>query len=919
MSRCLAFFVLLLSSIPFGLHAQYVNGLKAVPSDIGDVRLTWYENAGNQPEGYIVYWKYFGSTDLIQPLDSFAYQFNDYNYQHTYSISPSNSTNRMDTVLFVIRAYKNHQPTPDVAASSVVIYHGQTLSSSSKDTAYANVPFTYKYYFWRETFVPASVQSILSLEQAPPGMHIDTANYRVQWTPTAPGDYSFVIKAQTSKDTAKYKVERLSGIIHVLAQDLAPLYIVISSTPSSTASVAQQYRYQSAATLGGTKASQYTPSFYYRIESLDGTQYPTGMTVSSGGLVQWTPSASGHFGYVLRLRLKKDTTIQATQSCVVDVGTSLPTLKLTAFPGTTAKRHQLYDEQLQAMFVGDSTGLHLRYALDYGPSGMTVNDTTGHIQWTPLRNGYYEYRVRAYVLEHPEVNAPFANQVNVNNVGYYCSFIVLTLKNQFDGYVGGECTAWKIDEGSDTNQIAFSTHSADGYFVIPVPSGKYKLQLRDHSFDERWYGGNGDANTAEVLTLPCNDTVNLLTTVAVRKADTLSVHGTVRDRGGKSVSQASVQFFAYGEATSLAPLWSSEVVQTDTAGAYSAMLDSRFHYVALVTKEQDGYRPLYSGATGNFCESERFNPDASTPLDFVMQAAAPAHHMTIHSNTSSSTFGSIASTTVFFDLDSAKDADPVVSAPARGDESHDIINMAATHYAMLCIPTEHRHVPMFAATPAATLDWRQSSYGYSDESIDGRCDIVLSKELLQTDGMAHLYGKVLGPTQQGSEPIAGALIYVLDDADNVVGYGFSMRDGHYDIRNLPSGHFRLSIMKVSVKPYEATVQFNMMDMASVQQDYVLEIPVSVNDAQLPFNSCALRAWPSPCSDILHVELPAQSTDAQLVLRDMMGRVVLLSTVAASVDAHPYELHLADLPTASYRLELHTDTVNLYRAIVHVRE
>ncbi len=114
------------------------------------------------------------------------------------------------------------------------------------------------------------------------------------------------------------------------------------------------------------------------------TQNPSGMTInSSSGLINWTPGSNDSGTYSITVKVS-DGTNNVTQSYTLTVNdvsqsTGNPP-RITSFPSTIVKENQLYTYDVNATDPENNT---LTYSLNQSPTGMTINASTGLINWTP--------------------------------------------------------------------------------------------------------------------------------------------------------------------------------------------------------------------------------------------------------------------------------------------------------------------------------------------------------------------------------------------------------------------------------------------------------------------------------------------------------------------------------------------------------
>jgi VCBS repeat-containing protein len=158
------------------------------------------------------------------------------------------------------------------------------------------------------------------------------------------------------------------GLIAFLAVSPGPAAPVITSSPDANALVGVAWSYQVVATdpnPGDTLA--------YALDAA-----PPGMTISSGGLVAWTPDTAG--SYPVTVRATDPGGLSATQSFSLSVlAGNVPPL-ITSTPPTTGTQGVPYTYQATA--TDPNPGDTQAWSLDTAPAGMTIS-ATGLVAWTP--------------------------------------------------------------------------------------------------------------------------------------------------------------------------------------------------------------------------------------------------------------------------------------------------------------------------------------------------------------------------------------------------------------------------------------------------------------------------------------------------------------------------------------------------------
>ncbi len=168
---------------------------------------------------------------------------------------------------------------------------------------------------------------------------------------------------------------------------------VISSTPILGATVGAVYSYD----VNATDANGDTLTY-----SLDNA--PVGMGINGvSGLITWTPTSGQMGANPVTVRVADPKSLFATQSFILTVGFTAVAPVITSTPILAGKVGTAYRYDVDAT---DANGDSLTYRLVAPiPAGMTINQATGLISWTPSANGAFNVTVRV-----TDVGGLFAQQ-----------------------------------------------------------------------------------------------------------------------------------------------------------------------------------------------------------------------------------------------------------------------------------------------------------------------------------------------------------------------------------------------------------------------------------------------------------------------------------------------------------------------------
>ncbi|WP_146112090.1 MULTISPECIES: IPTL-CTERM sorting domain-containing protein [unclassified Brevundimonas] len=221
----------------------------------------------------------------------------------------------------------------------------------------------------------------------PPGLNL-SAGGGLTGTPTAGGSFNFTVTATDSATGAtRYTGSRSYGLT-VGAPNL-----LLDTTPLPSTSVGAAYSASVTATGG-------TLPYVYTIASGD---LPTGVTLSSAGVISGTPGASGTFNVTIKVRDSSTGTGPYEASHAYTLTVTPPTLSVSGFLGGAS----LYASYSGSVSANGGQGPY-SYVVSNGstPPGITLA-ADGAFSGTPTTTGSFTFSVTATDSTAGNVGGPY--------------------------------------------------------------------------------------------------------------------------------------------------------------------------------------------------------------------------------------------------------------------------------------------------------------------------------------------------------------------------------------------------------------------------------------------------------------------------------------------------------------------------------
>ncbi len=217
------------------------------------------------------------------------------------------------------------------------------------------------------------------LVAAPTGLTIEAVSGELRWTPTAEQDGNHVVRVRVT-DLGGLSVER--GFDLLVSDNHPPQ---ITSTPATTATIGAEYQYDVEASDADGDALSYGL-----------TQAPTGMQIDgSSGLIRWTPAAVASVDVEVRVLDSRGGFALQRYTLQVSGPVNHPPV-ITSTPSTSASPGRAYAYLIDAT---DPDNDVLSVLVPVKPAGMTLNEFTGQLMWTPTSAQLGTHAVQVQVID----------------------------------------------------------------------------------------------------------------------------------------------------------------------------------------------------------------------------------------------------------------------------------------------------------------------------------------------------------------------------------------------------------------------------------------------------------------------------------------------------------------------------------------
>jgi hypothetical protein len=242
---------------------------------------------------------------------------------------------------------------------------------------------------------------VFDLISAPPGMQISPGTGVIRWVPTeeeGPGVYtvSVVVSDALIQQPANWATLRTTNSFTITVRE-------VNVAPVVTVPESRSVNELEAVTLqaGATDLDAPTNTLTFSLLTA-----PEGMTIAQTGVISWTPSETqGGTTNIVRVVVADNnpgattgTSLRTTNSFTLTVREVNSAPIVTSITNQAVRFGFLWTNQVNAV-DNDLPANQLTYSVEEGPSGLTINPTTGALSWTPLEAQVGTHTVRVRVTD----------------------------------------------------------------------------------------------------------------------------------------------------------------------------------------------------------------------------------------------------------------------------------------------------------------------------------------------------------------------------------------------------------------------------------------------------------------------------------------------------------------------------------------
>ncbi len=596
-------------------------------------------------------------------------------------------------------------------------------------------------------------------------------------------------------------------------------------------------------------------------------------------------------------------------------------IEFTSHPDSIAYVSETYTYNVQA---SASNGDKIIYSLTSGcPPAMNINSETGKLTWKPAMQGLYPVLVKA----QSKTNATLFNLQSWNILVKKCrsfSCISGTINFRDGGIVDSGIVKIFSKPLLPNNEpvLLFSRNFIQGHFTIPLDEGTYLIRFEGNNFSGEWYEDANSWQDATPFNIGCGDSVTIDVKVDKNNPFTFyNVSGSVtKASDANPIAGARVWFIGKDKTSgekSEASTW------TGMNGKYQIKLPSNNLYIAFTTGND-----TTSGASSSYLT--QFYNLADNPSEAsVIELTADRNDINFILKEKPMIQNSLGGTLKDHDGNPIPGVNIIAFRikPDSVDSNNQFISRATVtdtngnfqingllpgYYILMLFEPERLAIPGYYSDSALVRSWREATRIFVGDNTDINNIVIIATRFpgVINKGKGTIRGVVTATVlssyksnhTEKFQPVAGAIVFALDQNNSTLNFTFSDNNGNYVISQMKHGKYKIFADKVGFNPYNENVILDS-DSSDVSNDITLS--PATTDVADSSTLTSLTIYPNPANNEINFVESGITGTINLSLYNSVGQLLMTTKFESAQSNGNYKLDISTLPAGFYYLRINS--------------
>jgi len=653
----------------------------------------------------------------------------------------------------------------------------------------------------------------------------------------------------------------------------------------------------------------YKGGFEYKIE-----RNPAGMTISDKGLIEWANPIVGTYVILVTSKMIDAPNSVAVREYKLIVTGGKTTFEIISKPKELACINKLYVYEAVAKVPVD--GGIVTWSLFNKIDGMSIDEKTGRLTWTPTKEGVYNAKIKATFIKGNDTLITYQSWTIVVKTNCEiiptppCSKIVGMLKDDNGNPIlTGKVKAIRLEK--DNGPSSYETFIRNGQWTLMVREGSYKIRFEGDGFNAEWFEDAIEMGNAKTIIAVCDKINEIVAKVTPKEKPILkAIEGMVKDSEGNPVPNAIVTIMMV-EANGGSKDGMKVTVKTNHKGQYRIEVPVGLTFIAMAMPNEalaKTHSHVYYDGKQNANEATRFTVTNAIEINFTLPKKAVFNNGLAVSLKDTNGVGIKGRVTLLPVSPNGKEPNKGAGISMETDSLGNALlkNIQPGIYVLQGIPFTRSYAPGFyTSTGFAAMTWKEGTKIEVGEVMitlvyDVRLRPVLGKRgAARVDGIVKGRGSMLkSDSPLAEESLTGALIYAMDENNDIADYAMTDNASTYAMVDLGQGKFTLMADMIDFEPSFGTVITDYVAALTVNSSITLgSTAMSADDRTISGDN----VYPNPASSLITVNGLEFNGPAKMQIYSAMG--IMISEFDIMIDGNTTSFDVNGLSSGSYMFRI----------------
>lgn len=655
----------------------------------------------------------------------------------------------------------------------------------------------------------------------------------------------------------------------------------------------------------------YKGGFGYKLE-----RAPAGMTISDNGKIEWANPIPGTYEIIVTAWMLEAPRSQAAKTFKVIVSGQNKSFEIISKPKEIACLNKLYVYEAVARVPGD--GGTIFWSLFESVDGMSIDEKTGRLTWTPTKVGSQRVKIKAMFIKGNDTLVTYQSwtitvKENCENVpAPPCARFIGMLKDDAGNLIlNGKVKAIRLEKDNN-GPSAYEAQVKNGQWLLFVRAGSYKIRFEGEGFVSEWFENAVEMADAKVVIAECDKITDILGKVTLKAKPAMkAIEGMVKDSEGNPVPNSMVSFMVIERNGGSKDGGMRFNVKTNAQGNYRIEVPAGMTYIAMATPNEQLHKThthVYYDGKLNANDALRFTVNDVMVINFTLLKKAVYNNGLAVSLKDTNGIGIKGRVTL---LPVQKDKEPkkgmAITIETDSNGNALFSNIEPGMYIIQGIPHTRAYAPGFyTSTGFAAMSWKEATRVEVGEVMITLVYDIRLRPVLGKRGAARVDGIIKGrgmmaksDSPLAEEALGGALLFALDENNEIADYAMSDDAGTYSMFDLGQGTFSLMADMVDFEPAFGTVSTDYVNAMNVNSS--ITMGNSTLSADEPSMISGENVYPNPAHSQITISGFAMQGDVTIRIFSQAG--MMLAEFPSSINGNHITFPVNDLAIGSYMFQI----------------